>query len=149
MISAVDEHIYFSKEGSMGGAGAWQAEVAGAIDGRDGRPPACPRSRAFGSRFDPGPSLHHPHGLARGRLPGAGHQVARCSPTPPIPPPHRAGSSRRPGSSMRAQRTNVVEPIGRITRIFQSGQTLSAQLAIDAMTGASPTGARASPRPKR
>jgi len=42
------------------------------------------------------------------------------------------------------QRTDVLEPIGRITRIFQNGQTLSAQLAIDAMTGASPTGARPS-----
>ena len=42
------------------------------------------------------------------------------------------------------QRTSVVEPIGRITRFFQNGQTLSAQLAIDAMTGASPTGARPS-----
>jgi hypothetical protein len=39
------------------------------------------------------------------------------------------------------QRTSVVEPIGRITRFFQDGQTFSAQLAIDAITGASPTGA--------
>ena len=39
------------------------------------------------------------------------------------------------------QRTSVVEPVGRLTRIFQNGQTISAQLAIDAITGASPTGA--------
>lgn len=41
------------------------------------------------------------------------------------------------------QRTNVGEPIGRITRFFSNGQTLSAQFAVDAMTGATPTGARA------
>jgi hypothetical protein len=41
-------------------------------------------------------------------------------------------------------RTTVAEPIGRLTRFFQNGQTLSAQLAIDAMTGATPTGARPS-----
>jgi uncharacterized protein DUF3570 len=40
------------------------------------------------------------------------------------------------------QRTNVVEPIGKITRFFTNGQTLSAQFAVDAMTGATPTGAR-------
>jgi hypothetical protein len=39
------------------------------------------------------------------------------------------------------RRTSVVEPVGRLTRLFQDGQTLSAQLAIDAITGASPTGA--------
>jgi uncharacterized protein DUF3570 len=42
------------------------------------------------------------------------------------------------------QRTDVFEPIGRITRFLSNGQTLSAQFAIDAMTGASPTGARPS-----
>ena len=40
-----------------------------------------------------------------------------------------------------AQRTTVYEPIGRITRLFADGQTLSAQFAVDVMTGASPTGA--------
>ncbi len=39
------------------------------------------------------------------------------------------------------QRANVVEPTGRITRLFADGQTLSATLGIDAITGASPTGA--------
>jgi hypothetical protein len=39
------------------------------------------------------------------------------------------------------QRTDVIEPTGRLTRMFANGQSLSAQLAIDAITGASPTGA--------
>ncbi len=38
-------------------------------------------------------------------------------------------------------RTNVVEPTARITRLFANGQSLSLQLGIDAITGASPTGA--------
>jgi hypothetical protein len=38
-------------------------------------------------------------------------------------------------------RADIVEPIARITRLFPGGRTLSAQLAIDAMTGASPSGA--------
>ena len=37
-------------------------------------------------------------------------------------------------------RTNVVEPILRITRLQPSGQSLSAQLGLDVITGASPTG---------
>jgi Protein of unknown function (DUF3570) len=37
--------------------------------------------------------------------------------------------------------TDVVEPVGRLTRLFANGQTLSAQFGVDAMTGASPTGA--------
>ncbi len=41
-------------------------------------------------------------------------------------------------------RTDVVEPIARITRLFPSGQSLSATLGIDVVTGASPTGAIAS-----
>jgi hypothetical protein len=44
------------------------------------------------------------------------------------------------------QRTRVIEPIARITRLFPDGQTLSAQLALDAVTGASPTGALPSGR---
>ena len=39
------------------------------------------------------------------------------------------------------QRTNVVEPTAKITHLFGSGQALSAQLGIDVITGASPTGA--------
>ena len=39
------------------------------------------------------------------------------------------------------QRTTISEPIARITRLFSNGQTLSAQFALDIMTGASPTGA--------
>jgi hypothetical protein len=39
------------------------------------------------------------------------------------------------------QRTTVIEPLARITRLFPDGQTLSAQLALDAITGASPSGA--------
>jgi len=38
-------------------------------------------------------------------------------------------------------RATVVEPTGRITRLFENGQRLSATLGIDAVTGASPTGA--------
>ncbi len=38
-------------------------------------------------------------------------------------------------------RVRVVEPIARITRLFASGQTLSAQLGLDAITGATPSGA--------
>lgn len=38
-------------------------------------------------------------------------------------------------------RADIVEPIARITRLFPGGRTLSAQFAIDAMTGASPSGA--------
>jgi hypothetical protein len=43
-----------------------------------------------------------------------------------------------------ATRTNVVEPMARITRLFPNGQTISATLGIDAITGASPTGGIAS-----
>jgi hypothetical protein len=43
-------------------------------------------------------------------------------------------------------RTRVVEPIARITRLFAGGQSLSAQLALDAITGASPSGALPSGR---
>jgi hypothetical protein len=42
------------------------------------------------------------------------------------------------------QRTNVVEPSATITHLFGNGQALSAGLGLDVMTGASPTGARAS-----
>jgi hypothetical protein len=38
-------------------------------------------------------------------------------------------------------RTNVVEPVARIARLLPNGQLLSAQLALDAITGASPSGA--------
>jgi hypothetical protein len=43
-----------------------------------------------------------------------------------------------------AQRTSVVEPVGRFTRLFADGQSLSAQFALDVMSGASPTGANPS-----
>jgi len=38
-------------------------------------------------------------------------------------------------------RAKVTEPTARLTRLFPDGQTLSAQLGIDVITGASPTGA--------
>ena len=38
-------------------------------------------------------------------------------------------------------RANVAEPIARVTRLFANGQSLSAQVGIDVITGASPTGA--------
>jgi hypothetical protein len=38
-------------------------------------------------------------------------------------------------------RTDVVEPTFRATRLYANGQSLGAQVSIDAMTGASPTGA--------
>ncbi len=41
-------------------------------------------------------------------------------------------------------RTQIVEPVAKITRLFAGGQTLSAQLSLDAMTGASPSGAQPS-----
>ncbi len=41
-------------------------------------------------------------------------------------------------------RTKVVEPNARITRLFADGQSISATLGIDVVTGASPTGAIAS-----
>jgi len=37
-------------------------------------------------------------------------------------------------------RVNVVEPIGRITRLFADGSTASAQLSLDSITGATPNG---------
>lgn len=40
-----------------------------------------------------------------------------------------------------AQRTNIVEPTVKVTRLFSNRQSLFAELGIDAMTGASPTGA--------
>lgn len=40
-----------------------------------------------------------------------------------------------------AQRTAVVEPNAKITRLFANGQSLSGSLALDAITGASPSGA--------
>jgi hypothetical protein len=43
-------------------------------------------------------------------------------------------------------RANVVEPNVRVTRLFPDGQSLSAQLGIDAITGASPSGAMPSGR---
>src|SRR5439155_4284760 len=41
------------------------------------------------------------------------------------------------------KRTDVVEPMARFTHLFGGEQSLSAQLGLDVMTGASPTGARA------
>jgi hypothetical protein len=38
-------------------------------------------------------------------------------------------------------RARVVEPMGRLTRLFANGRALSLGLAVDAITGASPTGA--------
>lgn len=43
-------------------------------------------------------------------------------------------------------RTQIVEPVARITRLFAGGQSLSAQFALDAMSGASPSGAQPSGR---
>jgi hypothetical protein len=43
-------------------------------------------------------------------------------------------------------RARVVEPIARITRLFPGGQTLSARLGLDAISGASPSGALPSGR---
>jgi hypothetical protein len=77
--------------------------------------------------------------------------AARAEEPAPAPPPMPAPTTTA-GWQLDAtgllyseqSRTSVVEPIGRLTRLFQNGHTLSAQLAIDAMTGASPTGARPS-----
>src|ERR1700720_2196401 len=38
-------------------------------------------------------------------------------------------------------RTQVVEPVVRFTHLWADGQSVSAQLGIDVITGASPTGA--------
>lgn len=43
-------------------------------------------------------------------------------------------------------RTSVMEPYLRVTRLFPGGQTLSARLGIDTMTGATPSGAMPSGR---
>jgi hypothetical protein len=45
-------------------------------------------------------------------------------------------------------RANVVEPTVRITRLLPDGQSLSAQLGLDVITGASPTGAMPSGVPQ-
>ena len=39
-------------------------------------------------------------------------------------------------------RVTVVEPVARITRLFEGGGSLGAEFALDVMTGASPTGGR-------
>ena len=39
-------------------------------------------------------------------------------------------------------RTAIFEPVARISRLFSSGQSLSAEVTLDAMTGASPSGAQ-------
>jgi len=78
--------------------------------------------------------------------------AARAQEPAPPPPPSMPAPTTTAGWQLDAtgllyseqSRTSVVEPIGRLTRLFQNGHTLSAQLAIDAMTGASPTGARPS-----
>jgi len=41
-------------------------------------------------------------------------------------------------------RTTIFEPVASITRLFTGGTRLSARLSLDAMTGASPSGAQAS-----
>src|SRR5689334_4651821 len=38
-------------------------------------------------------------------------------------------------------RAKVIEPTVRVSRLFQDGQTLSGQIALDVITGASPSGA--------
>jgi Protein of unknown function (DUF3570) len=38
-------------------------------------------------------------------------------------------------------RTQIVEPMAKLTHLFNSGQSLSAQFSVDVMTGASPSGA--------
>ncbi|MFI5372656.1 MAG: DUF3570 domain-containing protein, partial [Candidatus Eisenbacteria bacterium] len=38
-------------------------------------------------------------------------------------------------------RATVIEPVARVTRLFAAGREISAQLALDAITGASPSGA--------
>jgi hypothetical protein len=43
-------------------------------------------------------------------------------------------------------RTRVIEPLVRITRLYPGGQTLSARVGFDAITGATPTGALPSGR---
>ncbi|HTM58133.1 MAG TPA: DUF3570 domain-containing protein [Candidatus Udaeobacter sp.] len=45
------------------------------------------------------------------------------------------------------QRTSVIEPTARLTRLFANGQALSGQITLDAITGASPTGAVPSGQP--
>lgn len=54
-----------------------------------------------------------------------------------------AGTTRLDTSALiygEAKRTTVIEPMGKLTHFFTDGQSLSAQLALDVMTGASPTG---------
>ncbi|HET7225462.1 MAG TPA: DUF3570 domain-containing protein, partial [Candidatus Eisenbacteria bacterium] len=71
------------------------------------------------------------------------------APAPPpasasVPPPAASAHWQFESSALlygERTRTNVIEPIGRITRLMANGQTLSAGLTLDAITGASPTGA--------
>ena len=62
---------------------------------------------------------------------------------------HAAAASADPGTQLETStlfysekgRTTVIEPVVRLTRLLSNGQSFSARLVLDAMTGASPTGA--------
>ena len=109
MLTAEDDHIYFSKEGSTGSS----------------------KPSALRLRLRSAACL----------LPAADTPAAATAQTPGEP------STRIETSGLvyiERQRTTVAEPVARITRLFANGQTLSAQFALDAMTGGSPTGANPS-----
>jgi uncharacterized protein DUF3570 len=76
--------------------------------------------------------------------PTAAHAADAGAGTPVEPPDSASARWQFDGSTLlygERQRTNVIEPIARITRLLGGGQMLSAGLALDAITGASPTGA--------
>ncbi len=75
---------------------------------------------------------------------GAAACMLLASGTPVIAGAESAASTQFDASALlygEASRANVVEPTARITRVFASGQSLSAQLGVDVISGASPSGA--------
>jgi hypothetical protein len=77
-------------------------------------------------------------------LASAAPSVARAGPNPTIAEADSDATWQLDGTALlygERSRADILEPIARITRLFPGGRTLSAQLAIDAMTGASPSGA--------
>jgi hypothetical protein len=82
-------------------------------------------------------------GSVRARLAGAACMLLAAG-IPAVARAEAPGVWQFEGSALiygEENRTNCGEPVARVTRLFPDGQTLSAQLTLDVMTGASPTGA--------
>jgi hypothetical protein len=85
-------------------------------------------------------------GSVRGRI-GAAVCVLLASGAPALARGEAGATTQLDASALiygERNRANVVEPVARVTRLFGNGQTLAAQLGIDVMTGASPSGAQPS-----